>query len=356
MGLPITPSEYGIVEEDITSFTFRNEGKFKIPKAKRELAFSMAIDITIETIDWNLYENGKSSPPIQFYGYAILVFQDSIWEAIPIRFPIQRIYFAEQWEAYRQWDSLAKYWEHWQLHRWNEIKILELQGAIGIEDIVDFSPQFGDTQWKELPLREIYFKFPINTQFSVEYIQWQPVEYEDPFGNTRNGKSNQIDSEKDDGLPKNGIQPKKNDKSDPFAGAPASKGIPTLDNGFFLSNDGLDLGQGTEDRPASATEEGWYLSYFLIALPDPTGDYFEGLINVPSTRTSALDVSIRPNTVRTVPISGCSDYVIHTIDIKISGTTYNVPFDVLTNFTVNGEVLYGLLPEDTIARKPKCLI
>lgn len=267
MGLPITPSEYGKAEEVSNSFRFRNSGQIRIPKSKREIAFIQSVDIQIESIDFNLYENSKANPPIQFYGYATLAFQDALALEIPIRFPRQRIHYDRNWEAERQWETEARFWDHWQLHRWNEIKILEIQGALGIEDIVDFTPQFRGVSYTELPLREVYIKLQSNSQFELIYTQYQPIPYEDPFGNLREGKSGQIDGDKDFGLPEEGIQPRRNSPSNPFANN-LPETPPSVESGFFLSADKL------TESTISGSSEGevlWVrLEYFSVVNIDGT--------------------------------------------------------------------------------------
>lgn len=250
MTLPIQPQNYGKLEEDINTFTFRNEGEIKIPKEKREIAYFQSVDIIVQSIDYNLYENRKGKPPIQFYGYAVLVFQDCLSNPIPIVYPRQRIFEFFNWEALRQWNEMAVFWEHWQYYRRLELELGAIKSALEIPDTVQYSDDFGDTKFKEGTLLEVYVKLQKNTQFEIEYVQWQPVEYTDPLGNDRKGKSDQRESEKDKGLPKDGIQPKKNEKDNPFGGNPPFSGIPTLENGFFIDAGNLD-----EVDPENSGEE-----------------------------------------------------------------------------------------------------
>lgn len=210
-------AEIGLLEEKIDSITARNSVAFKISKPLREKSFTMAIDIIIESIDYNLYESSKSMPATQFYGYCVLVFQDMTSLEIPIHFPRQRLYYAVQNEAFRQWRGYSDFYQEYFLHRQHDISIGLILAALEIPP-VEIEYQVAETRWIELPLREVYLKFAKNTQFKVEFTRWQPIPFTDPIsGKEIDGKSNQIDGDKENGLPKDGIQPKKNNPNAPFA-------------------------------------------------------------------------------------------------------------------------------------------
>lgn len=347
MALPILPDLYGKVEQKIDTFTFRNEGAIKIPKEKREIAYKQAVDIFIDSIDFNLYQNNKSAPPLQFYGYATLVFEDAISQSIPLIFPRQRLIDATNWEAFRQWNELAVFWEHWQFHRWNEIKILQIQGALEIPDIVDFSPQFGDTKFLELPLREVFVQVQSNCQFRIEYSQYQPISYTDPFGNVRNGKSDQTDGEKDDGLPKDGIQPKQNSPSDPFANSRPSAGIPTIGNGFFV--DPSKLGEedpandGRLDRPATANEEGFYLRITWTFAQNGAPKTI--ILNVGAPKGSVTDLVIFA--AGTVEVDGVT-LQNWQVRVRFPDGTLVPQGNAFTFLPVDGVEMFGFLPPNQL--------
>jgi len=208
-------SAIGNLEEVISTFKFRNSASIEIKKEKREIAFSMAVDIFIESVDFNLYESGKSNPNTQFYGYATLVFQDALSLEIPIHFPRQRIYYAIQWEALNQWRGKIDHLIQWEYHSSHFLNLSKLLAQIE-EDEAPLTYNSRETNWIELPLREIKVRTQENCQFIIEYTQFQPISYIDPVANLPvSGKSNQIDGDKDSGLPDD-IEAKRNPPDDPF--------------------------------------------------------------------------------------------------------------------------------------------
>lgn len=249
---------YGKLEESISTMRFRNECHIKILKAKREIAYSQSIDVFIDSINYNLYENGKANPPIQFYGYAILVFQDSLSLEIPLRFPRQRIWQAYQWEAFRQWQGYVEFIAQRQYHRNTVLQIDAIKGALEIPTVVEVEPDLWKTAFVELPLREIHIECAPNTQFTVEYSQFQPVPFTNPFNEelTVDGKSNQIDGDKDGGLPSEGIQARRNPVDDPWKDNDQPSSIEDIGlNGFEkLSADNLSAqneGELTPETPVT---------------------------------------------------------------------------------------------------------
>ena len=208
----------GKMEESISTGVFRNKAHIEILKERRKIGFTSAVDIIIDSIDYNLYENGKLTPPIQFYGYAVLVFQDCLSLEIPIKFPRQRIYYAVQHEAIRQWRQWVEFYTEYQLHRKNDLSLALLMGIFEVP-YEEFTPEIKDNEWIELPLREVHVRCQNNTQFKIEHTQWQPIKFNDPFtGIELTGESKQEDGDKDEGLPANGIQASRNPPSNPFGG------------------------------------------------------------------------------------------------------------------------------------------
>lgn len=227
----------GRLEERIDTLTFRNQAFVKILKTLRERTFSLGVDIIIRSIDFNLQEDSKTAPPLQFYGYATLVFQDCLSVEIPIRFPRQRIYFDRQWEALRQWRQWVEFYQEYQLHRENDRSLASIMGALSVP-YEEFLPEIKENEWIELPLREVLFKGVKNCQFELEFSRWIPISFVDPLtGLTIDGTSNQLDGDKDDGLPKEGIQPKRNPSSSPFSGnPPVTSGIIAGQKGFGIES------------------------------------------------------------------------------------------------------------------------
>ena len=232
----------GKVNENNQLLTFRNKASFGIRKVLRKKAYTMAIDIVIKSVDYNLYENSKANPSIQFYGYCVLVFQDMTSIEIPIHFPRQRLYYAIQHEAFRQWRGFVNFYEQYLLHRQTGISLGLILAAFEIPPL-ELDTEIAKTQWIELPLREVYIKCQKNTQFEIEYTAWEPVEFVDPIsGEVNNGESNQEDGEKDEGLPKDGIQPKRNSPSNPFGDNPSPSSIQELGQKGFDDLDSSKLG------------------------------------------------------------------------------------------------------------------
>lgn len=225
-------TDIGNLFERIEDFTFRNVGGIKIPKNRRSVAYHMSVDVIIESIDWNLYESDKSIPKTQFYGYATLTLNDCLSQPIPLTFPRTRIYSEWQWQAFQSWQDELLFWQQYQLHRKNDISLAAIMGSLDIP-YEDTDPILKPFSWKELPLREVRIRCPINTQFTIEYTQVEPIPYTDIFGNFRDGSSQAEDGKKDDGLPEEGIQPKRNDRNNPFGGNKPALGAP-IGSGFSL--------------------------------------------------------------------------------------------------------------------------
>ena len=238
----------GKVNENVKILTFRNKASFGIRKVLREKAYTMAIDIVIKSVDYNLYENSKANPSIQFYGYCVLVFQDMTSIEIPIHFPRQRLYYAIQHEAFRQWRGYVNHYEQYLLHRQTGVSLELIMAAFEIPP-VEIEYQLAKTQWIELPLREVYIKCQKNTQFQIEYTAWNPIEFTDPYsGDVNDGKSNQEDGDKDDGLPKDGIQPNRNSPNNPFGNNPPPSSLQEMGQKGFDDLDDSTLGDIDPDN------------------------------------------------------------------------------------------------------------
>lgn len=359
MALPIQPQNYGIVEEKIFSFSFRNEGGIRIPKAEREIAYWQSVDVIITSVDFALFENFKCNPPIQFYGYVILVFQDCTSLEIPLKFPRQRVYEFPNWEALRQWNELATFWEHWQYYRRIELEIESIKSALEIPSTVQYSDDFGDTKFKESPLSEVFVKVQTNAQFTIEYSQWSPVSFVDPLGNTRNGKSNQTPSDKDGGLPSEGIQARKNDPSNPFGGNPPPT-PPSAESGFFVDRNKLTEVSSDnlpENVPATSNTEGYYFEFSSLAYGNDSGRPFAVFERGGCVADSQLVVSNVGGVVsqNADVCQGTFRFRSHTF------TVTNTSFSLLLNVPLGSEsfgfnVRYGLLPPSLATQLSTCLV
>lgn len=207
-------NEIGGLEQVIDTFDFRNKGAIKIPKSKRSKAYIQAVDVIVNTIDFNLYENNKAIPNLQFYGYATLVFEDCLTLEVPLRFPRMRIYQQRNEMALSQWRRIEEYYSS--SYQWFTFFFGLV--AAGQDPPLDPPPaQMPMTRFIELPLREVYVNVQDNCQFQIEYSQWQPIGFTAPDGRNFNGSSGQTDGDKDGGLP-DGIQPRRNPANEPFKG------------------------------------------------------------------------------------------------------------------------------------------
>lgn len=204
-------SDAGKLQEDISTFTFRNKGSIRIPKSKREIAYIQAVDIIIDSISYTSYRSAKTEPDEGFYGYATLVFQDCLSDKIPLRFGRNRIYqernqqALSQWEFHRQFYATKDYVDSF-------FRLLTEPDA----PIPPYNPP--KPLFVELPLRELYVECQENTQFQIEYTQWEPIPYTNDNSISFDGKSEQQDGDKDNGLPASGTQPRQNPSNIPFAG------------------------------------------------------------------------------------------------------------------------------------------
>jgi len=337
-------SDVGNLEEFLVDYTFRNEGQIKIPKDKREVAYEQSVDVIVDSVSYPQYKNGKANPSLSFYGYATLVYQDSFVLEIPIRFPRQRIYYERQFQAMQSWQNEKAFWENYQFHRKNDISLATIMGSLEIP-YDELEPSFYSFGFVELPLREVYVKLLSDSQFRIDYRQVQPIPYTDPFGNERDGKSNQTDGEKDNGVPESGLQPKNNPLNDPWSGNLPTN-TPSPESGFALNSD--KLGEQATDPmnvPASPSSTGYYieLSYNSCSLlfgltPNRTisvtryfGAYVDSVINVTANPDrppqDACAAGLKSVSYEVVSPSGVTQTGAH--------AAYG---------TLNGVIQFGLLP------------
>jgi len=291
--------EYSNIEEKIETLTFRNSAYVKILKTLREKTFSLGVDIIVRSIDYNLQEDSKTDPPLQFYGFATLVFQDCLSVEIPIRFPRQRIYYDRQWEAFRQWRHWIEFYQQYQFHRKNDISLASIMGALEIP-YEELEAEVRENQWVELPLREVLFKGKKNCQFELEFSRWQPIPFVDPItGLTIDGKSNQVDGDKDNGLPKDGIQPKQNSPNNPFADNPPTSSIQNAGQlGYGIDNEASDLSNVDPSNIPSGVGDPnvfglWSVSFTGNAL-NAQGVEFVGQGNLTFAGNGANQITLSP--------------------------------------------------------------
>jgi hypothetical protein len=266
MAIPLVLSNVGKLAENIISASFRNEAHFKISKDLRKKAYTQSLDVMIESIDYNLYENFNANPSIKHYGYIQLVFQDAFSRIYPITQFRQRFLDIRQEQAIQLWKDWIKFYQQEYYFYIGEEQRKQLATAANIEDFIDsgFNPltrsQFiGEQGWIELPLREVHVKMLKNCSFSIDYSQWQPVPFNELWSGliSINGESQMIDGDKDNGVP-NGSEPIQNNPSNPW------QGTSNPDSDLSLAGKGFD----------SASPDDWGLPLKRFAFIE--GQYLDG--------------------------------------------------------------------------------
>ena len=224
-------------------FSFQSQADIQIPKNRREIAYVQSVDFIARTSSIEAYLNNRADPPISFFGYAVLVFQDCLSLEIPLHQPRQRIWFDRNVDALTLWQMQAYiYALKSQIQSATAPLYTGSEGAY--QDLP--LPNFG---FLELPLREVHVKTLPFCGFDLEYTQTQPVPFTDNQSITRTGASGQTDSTKDKGLPTAGISPRITSPSDPYLNQP-NNGIPSADNGFLLSPPNLSGNNPDNSPPA----------------------------------------------------------------------------------------------------------
>jgi hypothetical protein len=208
--------------EEIKTFTFRGTDGINIPKSVRKEAYTLAVDIVIRSIIKHSYLNYECTPAEGYFGNATLVMQDCLELKIPVRFPRQRIYYGRVPEAFSQWNEVVNF-EYFRAYILAVGESLQSLGtALGAGSIPSlFCCSLPLPSWKELPLREVYFHPPFGTQWEIEVSWIRPVAFSDACQTFFDGNSQQVDGDKDGGLPGNGIFPNiAASQANPFAGLP----------------------------------------------------------------------------------------------------------------------------------------
>lgn len=347
----MSTSSGSLIENIYAPLVFRDRAAFAIPKAIREKGYIQSLDLRIDSIAWSQYENGKSLPPIQFYGYAQLVLQDYCSLEIPIHFPRQRIWHYRVESALSQWRDIHT-WHNGHLEWFEWFFRFFTQGE---EEAPPLPPiEYPDTNFIESPLREVYIKCPSGTQFEVEISQWEPVPFVGRRGKTYDGKSNQVDGDKDGGLPSGGFQPKKNSPDNPFSGNRSPSSL-SFESGFFVDEDKLDdvNGDSALDIPATPDSEGFYMEYsypicsiYQVSLPSQPVRTLLRTAYAPCSRNSVVEVT------RVYPLpngtpNGCAPVEFR--DWIITETPFvEIGAPVISSGSINGVVQFGILPTGVV--------
>jgi hypothetical protein len=353
---PMVLTNISKLEESISDMVFRNECHIKISKSKREKALSMAVDIYIDSHTANLYENHNAEPSIKHYGYCQLVFQDAFSQIFPITQFRQRFYHEFQWEGIRQWQEWVSFYQNLDMNATSLRQGKLIQSTLGIAEenqiTWDMSPilfpSFApSSKWIELPLREVHIKCAQGTQFTVSYSQWQPIPFQEKYYGLYNydGKSNQIDGEKDNGVPPQSI-PKSNPKSNPWEGNPLPDSSGQIIEKGFSPVDTANWEPST-DIPATPTTEGYYMECRGIICstiqeqhPVSPIRYMGYMRWYGCVQASSIDVySIVP-----LPFN-CNGTPLENYNFRINGTSIDTNWYVIGGSSINGVIKFGLLPE-----------
>jgi hypothetical protein len=325
------PTDIAAYQEEIKTIVFRGIDGITIPKIVRQEAYTLAVDIIIRSIARETYKNYECMPPESYYGAATLVMQDALELKIPVKFPRQRIYYGRVPEAFEQWNALVNF-EYMRAYFLAVGESLQSLGtALGAGSVpAIFCCSLPEPSWIELPLREVYFHPPIGTQWEMEVSWIHPVPFSDSCDTFYEGFSRQVDGDKDDGLPPNGIFPNvAQNPNNPYSGLPAT--TPDSEQlGFSNSKsanlDDLDPENEIDDPYEGNAQEGnvyWLKVTGITNRPQWPGGcsgqkrrewYVEPLLN-----EFVRVEDVRPREVNTFD-NGCGKQ-IHTWEMRLTGGT-----------------------------------
>jgi hypothetical protein len=208
--------------EFIETFNFRELCSITIPKAVRERAVDLAIDVEIVSVARQQYLSYSSMPANGSYGYVVIVLQDFCEIEIELSQARQRIYLWHSQEAYANRYAIELADLNFLAHlTTQQIACQVLSNLLGF-CIESPTPSIPKVLWKETPIREIYVKTHYGTTFRVEVSHNKFTPYQMlSTGDILDMKSGWNDGEKDQGLPISGSQPQTaSNANDPYSGFP----------------------------------------------------------------------------------------------------------------------------------------
>lgn len=228
-------------DEDIVSFVFRKSASLRIPKEWRERAFIQQIDVKITSVAYEPYLSYRSNPANSSYGKAVIVMRDYCTQEIELSQPRQTIYYGVVHEAFAHYYALyLNYKTNEVLKAIAENLLVPIGQELGLS-VGSISPSCpAQPAWIELPPRELYIETREGTQFEIEFSRWTlttplllgECEYD--------GKSGQVDGDKDAGLPIGGVQPNRaTDPSKPFDGLKPATAPTEFGNWLNIKGDTL---------------------------------------------------------------------------------------------------------------------
>jgi len=249
-------SDAGKLIEDIESLRFRQSCTLERKKRKREIAFTLAIDIIVESVSVPIYLNANSLPSHSFFGYVVLGSQDCLLQRIPLTFGRNRIYYERNNEAFAQWEFHRQFYSQ-QDYVYSLFRLLAGSDA----PLPAYNPP--KLQFVEIPVRTISIQVLKDTQYTVEVTQWEPVSYINDNGITYDGKSQQKDGDKDK---KNGAdksQPRQNNSSNPFNGNQSASSAGDIANSGLNLLDSSTANDPTDDGSLPAIPLKYSLGFYF---------------------------------------------------------------------------------------------
>lgn len=293
--------------EFIETFNFRELCSITIPKAVRERAVDLAIDVEIVSVAGQLYLSYSSMPANGSYGYAVIVLQDFCEIEIELSQPRQRIYLWHSPEAYDTRYAVELFDLSLVAERTTQEILCRLMPLVLSTCEVQPNPSIPKVFWKEAPIREIYVKTHYGTTFRVEVSHTKFTPYQMlSTGDVLDMKSGWNDGEKDQGLPISGSQPQTaNNPNDPYSGFP----IPST-NGELgdYANVKIDFADNPNSDNASLPGHRWAFiegSYRNTPVSGCRLIYFGDAYGI-----SPLDTYIVPNIVVGPIPDGCGGQVV----------------------------------------------
>lgn len=352
-------------KEYIESFTFYQSGAITIPKAVREKAFELSIDLEIASWLPDIGYNYKCEPAFSSYWNSTLVFMDFMAPPIQNQFGRQRLFFERNHSAIDAWEDFCTY-RRLCTHMRNQWVLTQAVIGVPEEERLPFDDHFKVWNgFNEIQLREVYCLFPFGTVFRIEITWLEADNFIDMDGSTIQAKSRREDGKKDQGLPPPGAQPQQGHKGgNPYLGAaPKSSATELGDWGNFkgsaFDNSGNPEGNSRVNAPnannapnawqpnvlATPTTEGWYMEidwdYTDFNPCRTTHHRYYRAVPLNSFLWSGL---------HSTATSGCPDIHDKEIAVKILNSDTNaVRYDMSYAFTTgipSGVMRWGVLPPE----------
>lgn len=333
-------SDAGKLQYNLITFTFRGQNGITIDPSIVDGIYEIAIDIIIESTNGNDYQSAKTLPSKGFYGYATLVQDDCLELEVPIHFPRQRIYEEKILEALNYWSDVRIYYGCYK--KWMDFWYSLLGAGAGGElpeiSVILPTPQFISTR-----LTEIYYNPVDQQQWRIEVSYYTPVPFTDNNGTSYTGSTSYLGDTKKTGLPSNGIAPKHNSPSAPYAGDKPASGTasqPSWTNDKIPNLPNTDPNNEPTDTPATSTTDGYYFALNVFFLTDDQGGALIGIDYIACTSTATLHVE----EIGSPFVIQHNNTSVQTVDVSLTDGSLSDTVNILAGNTVSGALEYGKLP------------